>query len=242
MEREKYPTLTPAEYILDEEDLITNPETRAPIIFCVDCSFSMRQEQRLERVMEGIESFCKDLSKNETVCASVEVCIVSYGGEMARVERDFTHPDHISLPQLVTEGETPLADAVNTGLKNLDMRKRRYQDNGISCYRPWLILIGDGDETMSRRELNEAAGILKAESEAKHLNVLCVVVGEEKRVECASLMKLSPEGKVHYLRDLKFKDFFSWLSRSIEKTSLSMRGEELHYEPTATWGEILERT
>ena len=40
---------------------------------------------------------------------------------------------------------------------------------------------------------------------------------------------------------MKFREFFAWLSRSIEKTSQSMSGEEARYEPTATWGEVLER-
>ena len=55
-------------------------------------------------------------------------------------------------------------------------------------------------------------------------------------------MKLAPDGRVHYLRDLKFKEFFSWLSRSIEKTTMSMQGEEVYYEPTTQWGDILGRT
>ena len=242
MSQEKYPVKTPQQYILEDEDLINNAETRAPITVCVDCSFSMRQQHRLDRVMEGLDSFCRELTRNETACASVELCIVSYGGDMARVEQDFTPPDRVRLPKLVAEGETPLADAVKTALQNLEMRKRRYQDNGNTYYRPWLILMGDGDETMSAKELNEAAALLKAESDAKHLNVLCVTVGDEERVEYASLMKLAPDGRVHYLRDLKFKEFFSWLSRSIEKTTMSMQGEEVYYEPTTQWGDILGRT
>ena len=44
-------------------------------------SFTMRQQNRLERVMEGLDSFCRELTRNETACASVELCIVSYGGD-----------------------------------------------------------------------------------------------------------------------------------------------------------------
>lgn len=242
MANEKFPFKSPQEYMLEEEELSNNPEPRAPIVICVDCSFSMRQQHRLERVMEGLDTFCQELAKDEIACASAEVCIVSYGGDMARVERDFTAPDRICLPKLTAAGETPLADAVKTALENLEMRKRRYRDNGNSYYRPWLILLGDGDETMSPRELNEAAALLKEESDAKHLKVLCVTVGDERRIEYASLMKLTPDGRVHYLRDLKFKEFFTWLSRSVEKTSQSLNGEENYYEPTTTWGEILQRS
>ena len=59
-------------------------------------------------------------------------------------------------------------------------------------------------------------------------------------MECASLLKLAPDGRVQYLRDMKFREFFSWLSRSIEKTSQSLQGEEVYYEPTSTWGEVIQ--
>lgn len=243
-EQGKFPTKTPAEYRVEEDELISNPETRVPIIVCLDCSFSMRQQRRLERMMEGLEVFCREMAEDTIARDSVAVCIISYGGSMARVERDFTPPKRLlekGLPRLTANGETPLADAVMTAMENLKTILARYDDNGISHYRPWLILIGDGDESRSSKELDEAAALLKAESDAKHLNVLCITVGDENKMECASLMKLSPDGKVQYLRDLKFREFFSWLSRSIQKTSQSMSGEEVYYEPTVTWGEIVER-
>ena len=236
---EKFPLKTPEEYRLEEEDLVENPETRTPIIICVDCSYSMLQHRRLAKVMEGLKTFCHDMSKNPIARQSVELCIISYGGESARVEKDFTPPDRMVLPELTANGATPLADAVKTAMENLDMRKQRYEDNGVNNFRPWLILIGDGDETQSSKELDEAAALLKAESDAKHLNVLCVAVGDEERMEFASLMKLSPDNRVQYLRDMKFDEFFGWLSRSIEKTSQSMSGEEVFYEPIRTWGEEL---
>lgn len=244
MARMRFPDKTPEEYILEESDLVSNPETRTPVVICVDCSFSMWQQGRLERVLRGLDGFCRDMNQDSIARDSVELCIVSYGGTAARVERDFATPDRIleqKLPALRANGGTPLADAVQTALENLELRKQRYRDNGITWYRPWLILIGDGDESQSPRELAGAAALLKAESDAKHLSVLCITVGDEEKMECASLMRLSPDGRVQYLRDMKFHEFFAWLSRSIEKTSQSMSGEEVSYEPTSTWGEVLER-
>lgn len=240
--RSKFPVKTPQEYLLEEEELSSNSEPRVPIIVCVDCSFSMRQQHRLERVLEGLEDFCADMAADPIACQSVELCIVSFGGEQAVVERDFTSPDRMQLPKLTASGETPLADGVMTALAALEERKRRYGDNGNTYFRPWLILIGDGDESRSSASLDQAAEVLRSESEAKHLSVLCVTVGDADRMEYSSLMKLAPDGKVQYLRDLKFREFFSWLSRSIQKTSQSMSGEEVHFDPTTTWGEILERT
>lgn len=239
--RNKFPQKTPEEYLLEEEELSSNSETRVPIILCVDCSFSMLQQKRLENVLEGLQKFRREMAADLIACQSVELCLISFGGDQAIVERDFTPPDRLEIPHLTAAGGTPLADAVMTALENLEKRKVRYDDNGNSYYRPWLILVGDGDESGSSQALDQAAAVLKAESDAKHLSVLCVTVGDEDKIECSSLMKLAPDGKVQYLRDLKFGEFFSWLSRSIQKTSQSMSGEEVYFAPTTSWGEVLER-
>lgn len=140
--------------------------------------------------------------------------------------------------ELHADGETPLADAVFTAHTILQRRLERYNEVGVSHYRPWLVLIGDGDESQSMRDLDKAARLLKTESDEKHLSVLCVSVGDADKAEYTSLGKLSPDGQVQYLNDLRFMDFFGWLSRSIQKTSRSLSGEEVKYDPTAEWGEV----
>ena len=99
----KFPEPTPEEYLLREEELSTNAETRTPITVCVDCSFSMRRQQRLDRVMEGLRVFCKDMAADPIASQSVELCVISISGSMARVELDFTPPDRIRLPALIAD-------------------------------------------------------------------------------------------------------------------------------------------
>ncbi len=240
----KFDAVDKKQYLLDERALVENPETRVPIIVCVDCSYSMRQEGRLARVTEGLAQFCDDMAKDQIARDSVDLCIISYGGKSAEVARNFTSPAQLlseGLPELTADGETPLANAVSTAQEALARQLKRYSDNGISNYRPWLIIIGDGDESFDNEALRQAAAELKRESDAKHLNVLCVLVGNEANAPYASLMQLSPDSRVHYLRDLRFRAFFNWLSRSIQKTSQSLSGEEIQYEETETWADVIER-
>lgn len=240
-EKTRYPKQTAAEYRLDETELASNPERRAPIEICIDTSFSMRDQNRIEKVLEGLEKFCDDMKKNPIACYSVELSIISYGGDSARVEKDFTSPRKMVIPKLEAEGGTPLADAVNLALENLEQRKIRYNDNGVSFYRPWIIIIGDGDDDFSTKELKAAANKLLEEHTAKHINVLCVAIGKEENINSSnsSLRLLSPDNKVHYLKDMRFNDFFSWLSHSIERVSESLGHEEAELIPTDSWETIL---
>lgn len=229
------------QYLLDERMLAQNTENRTPIILCVDTSYSMKVGRRLEKVVDGLEQFCRDMAKDPVASLSAELCIIGFGNSRAELLMNFTPPALVRLPEFVAGDETPLSDAVRLALQTLEQRKLRYDLNGIIFYRPWIIIIGDGDDTGPRSELDRMADLLKQESDAKHLTVLCITVGDENKLAASSLMRLSPDGKVRYLRDLKFREFFAWLSRSIEKTSHSMGHEEVMYESKTTWGEVLER-
>lgn len=229
---------TPDEYIVEEEALAQNPNCRVPITVCLDCSYSMGREDRLKRAMEGLRRFCEDMQRDPFAQDSVELCIISYGGTEARVERDFALPGEVleNMPKLKADGETPLAEAVNGALDNLEARKRQYKKPGVGSYRPWLIIIGDGDEKGSAEELDRAAQRIREEFKNKRLNVYCVLVGDlvgDK--EDTSLRRLSPtEDNYIYLEDLKFEEFFVWMSRSIGQVSRAMSGEEDRYLPQGT--------
>ena len=79
----KYPVETPEESKISLTELANNPESRTPIIVCVDCSYSMLQNGRLYKMMEGLERFRRELENDPIAADSVELCIVSYGGTSA---------------------------------------------------------------------------------------------------------------------------------------------------------------
>lgn len=100
----KYPVETPEESKISLTELANNPESRTPIIVCVDCSYSMLQNGRLYKMMEGLERFRRELENDPIAADSVELCIVSYGGTSARVECDFESPDRLKIPELHAGG------------------------------------------------------------------------------------------------------------------------------------------
>ena len=229
------------EFMAREEDLINNPETRVPIILCVDRSYSMSVNLRLKKTADGIRNFCKDMEADPIARDAVELCIISYGGTKAVIEHDFSSPRNTlnHFPALIPEGETPLLDAVCLARETLQKRLDQYADSEINYFRPWIIFIGDGDQTHDSGNLDAEARWLSQESDKKALNVMCVVVGSQNSLQYNTLIALSPNHQVQYLQDLNFSDFFSWLSRSVQKNSQSLEGEELHYESTSSWAIVL---
>lgn len=246
-QKKKLPHRPANEYLLDEDLLSLNPEPRIPVILCLDCSFSMSDKKRLARALEGLQKFCEDINKKEISRDAVELCIISYGGDEAQVLQDFATVDRIlerGLPKPEAAGETPLADAVWTALDMLDERMERYKDNGITCYPPWLILMGDDENSDyekldydDRREMKTIREKLKERTDAKHLTVTSVTVGDVDKMKNSLLRQLSPEGRVYTLWNMDFHSFFTWMCQSIERTSDSLGGQEIDYEMNITeWG------
>ena len=234
----RFINVAPEDYIAEEIDMANNPATRVPVVLCIDCSYSMLQNNRIGKLREGIVQFVNDLKRDPIAVDSAEICVICYGGKNSSILCNFSTPDKIHIPEIAAAGSTPLTDALSLALDMLEIRKERYTDNGISFYRPWLLVIDDGDESYMDKSAKEMAKLLAEEKDSKHLNMMFITVGEN---DASLLLKLSPDGKVHYLKDLKFKAFFNWLSRSVQKTSQSMSGEEVYYEPQETWAEVIKR-
>ena len=71
----KYPVETPEESKISLTELANNPESRTPIIVCVDCSYSMLQNGRLYKMMEGLERFRRELENDPIAADSVELSL-----------------------------------------------------------------------------------------------------------------------------------------------------------------------
>jgi uncharacterized protein YegL len=72
----------------------------------------------------------------------VEVGIITFGP--VSVTLDFQTADVFTPPVLSTTGNTPIGQAIESGIELINSRKAVYRQNGISYYRPWVFLLTDG--------------------------------------------------------------------------------------------------
>ena len=197
---------------LKNEDLVSNASTRLPVCICVDASYSMRFEQRMQQANAGIRRFIKEISENNYAADSVELCIISFGGNEARVEQDFQLASKIVFQDIQPSGKTPLGAAVMTALDKIESRQKLYEDHGITRYKPWLIIIGDGAASDDIRRAVSRILLLQSE---RSIKVLCIGLGEEDN----NLAEFKLDGTVIQLENFALENFFSWLSKSMDKQS-----------------------
>lgn len=224
--------------LLRTEDLVNNPTARVPVCLCLDVSGSMEGEP-VNELNRGVQLFYDAIKEDEVAMYSAEICIVTFGGSRAVCLEDFGSLEMQPNPPLLkADGMTPMGEAVNMALDLLDRRKKEYKDKGVDYYQPWLVLMTDGSPNGDSKELTRAIQRTKELVVSKKLTVFPIGIGSVADMEVLS--QFSPERTPVRLQGVKFREFFSWLSKSVSKTSQSMPGEkiDLDLEGIKGWGTL----
>lgn len=197
----------------NHNDLVSNPSPRCPCMLVLDISGSMDGEP-INALNAGVQAFIESLKDDEMASFSVELGVISAGGNV-REELPFTTACNVqSFRSLSATGTTPLGGAVDLALRRLEERKAEYKRKGIAYYQPWLVIISDGSPTDSWQQ---AAQKSMALSQARRLVALPVGVDG---ADIGILGQFSHRG-AQTLNGLKFRELFTWLSASMARVSAS---------------------
>lgn len=209
-------------------DFAMNAEPRVPCLLLLDVSGSMNGAP-LTELNAGLQQFQDELAADSLAMKRVEVGIVTFGP--TEVNTHFTAAAAFSAPHLQARGDTPMGEAIRTGLDMIEQRKAEYRANGVPFYRPWVFLITDGGPT---DEWESAAKRVRDGEETKKFAFFSVgVQGANMEV----LQKISLREPLA-LQGLRFRELFKWLSTSMKSVSQSTPGTEVPLTSPAGWASV----
>ena len=195
-----------------------NPEPRCACLLLVDVSGSM-DGAPISALNQGLKILKEELLKDDLASLRVEVAVVAFNHEVKRVW-EFSTVDQFEPPTLTASGGTHTGAALQEALRMLQERKALYDSIPVPRYRPWLMLITDGEPAgESEAFLQQVAREVVDAQTSKRVAFFAI------GVEGANLQKLQmfcgPKRGPAMLSGLKFQELFQWLSVSMQQVSRS---------------------
>jgi uncharacterized protein YegL len=210
------------------DNFADNPEPRCPCVLLLDTSGSMGG-MPIMQLNEGVRTFKQELQQDPLATKRVEVAVVTFGP--VNIESDFHTVPNFHPRELETTGDTPMGEAILTGIDMITRRKKEYKESGIAYYKPWIILITDGAPTddwaaaaasVHTGEGNKSFAFFAIGVESANMEIL-------KQISVRSPLKL---------RGLMFCEFFIWLSASMKMVSAKNPGTTINLLPPSGWSEL----
>lgn len=197
-----------------------NYEQKCLCVLVLDVSGSMRGEPIAE-LNKGLQDFYNEIQNNETTSQRLEVCLITFN-QTVQILQQPALVENFTMPILTASGSTAMVDAVNAAIEIVADRKQWYRDQGLNYYRPWIILMTDGEPDEGQDVYGIGPRIKKDTEEKRYVFLPIGIEGANK--ETLEALQGMPPLK---LKGLKFMEFFKWLSASIGTIVNHTEGEKV---------------
>ena len=203
-----------------------NYEQKCLCVLVLDVSGSMRGEP-IKELNNGLQDFYNEIMADETTSQRLEVSIMTFNQDVQTLQEPALI-ENVTIPTLTAYGSTAMVDAVNEAIDKVEARKNWYKETGQKYYRPWIILMTDG-EPDDGQDVDGLAARIKNDVEAKHYVFMSVGI---EGANMQTLQTLQGGGMAPAkLKGLKFKQFFQWLSASMGTIVNHAEGEKVDLTP-----------
>jgi uncharacterized protein YegL len=217
-----------------------NPDPRVACVVLADVSGSM-QGQPIAALERGYAAFTSYLNTETLASKRVEVAVVTFGS-VATVLVPMQEARMLQPARFTASGRTNMAAGIHLALDIIEDRKDAYKAAGLQYYRPWILILTDGEP--SPEGFEEAVARLNAAEMARGVTIFAVGAGPQ--VNYQQLSRLSYQRSPAPLDGLKYEELFEWLSASLSNVSnstefarsdegLGSMGHQVSLPPVSGW-------
>ena len=215
---------------------VNNPAPRCPVILLLDTSGSMYGAP-INELNLGLKQFIRETAEDEAAGRSVELEVITFDNR-ANVAMPFTPIGDVERDPapLTAEGCTSMGAGLALATQHLYDRRQLYRQNGVSCYRPWVILMTDGGP-------NDAweveADKMRRLGEAGKIQYIGIEIGDSADHNTMCRILPAQPGPIK-LKGLRFKQFFRWLTDSLKSVSTSAVSDQdnVQFGGIDDWGDL----
>jgi uncharacterized protein YegL len=196
-----------------QAEAVQNYAQKCCVALVLDTSTSM-EGTRIDQLNAGIQAFIQEIQDDPAnLGQKLEIGVITFDSTVERICEPKL-AEFIDLDPLSAQGSTCMVDGVREGINMVRQRKDWYRSTGQKYYRPWVIMITDGEpDPAQMAELPALAAEIEAGMKNKDFCFMAIgVEGADAGVlQTISNSEIPPR----MLAGLKFAAFFRWLSSTI---------------------------
>ena len=204
-----------------------NYQQKCLCVLLLDVSGSMAKDNKLGLLNRAVENLYQDIvyARNGIAPSTKDqlfVEVISFDQSPHRLQPYMLLSKATTPPILKTRcSTTDTVRAIDFAIDEIESHKKMLLSTGQKYYRPWLVLVTDGNPTSSEEQIERIAKKIRFSIAKKHFFMTAVGVG--KSVNIQMLNKLSG-GNGTMLEGFSFAKFFDWLAQSTDKVFKSDDG------------------
>ncbi|MBQ2790253.1 MAG: VWA domain-containing protein [Thermoguttaceae bacterium] len=180
---------------------------RLPVYLLIDNSGSMRTDEKIEAVNEGLQMFVDSLAMDPHLLQTAYVSVISFNTE-ARQEIPLTDVYDFATPELRAGGKTALGGALRLVKECAEREVRKGTPDQKGDWRPIVFLMTDGAPT------DDFEAGLAEFKQYKWGKVIACAVGSD--ADPRVLTKITPTVvQLAFADSSTLHSFFSWASSSL---------------------------
>ena len=210
-----------------------NFEQKCLCVVVADISGSMAG-QPINELNRGLRDFQAEIMQDYIASQRLEVSVVTFGSEITLMQEPAL-VNNCRMPTLHAEGSTRLVDGVRQAMRMVEERKNWYKNTGQNYYRPFIVLITDG-EPDGDQDMKSLSTEVRSAVESKKFTFWSLGV---QGYTHSKLAQICPANTPPIPLDgYKFSEFFKWLSNSISVVAKSKEGDILALPSPSGWTQI----
>ena len=224
----------------NKEEFRKNTDKRCALVLVLDKSNSMSGEPA-RLLNEAVAKFKSNLMADIDVARRIDVAVVQFNHRVWL--HTFRNTEVWQPPVIQPEGGTCLSAALNISVDLVTQRSDEYRMNGISYYRPWIVLLADRYPEQDQEDDLTATGVrVRQAHDQKKFNLFAITCGDANETTISLLReKITPPGRPpKKTTKTNFSELFQWLSRSLTTMTRNTTSDRISLADTSGW-EIVEK-
>ena len=196
--------------------IINASESHMALVLVLDISYSM-DGAPIDQLNAGLNRFKAEVCQDKQTRDILDVAVIQFN-DACSVVQDFVPIEYMEHIQLEADGGTKFTAPIREALKMVDERSRFYRRSGTEPYKPWIILVTDGEPLDNIDAV--AQEVQAAQNEGK-VRFIALGVGN---YNSAPLKKITDV--VFRMEGTDFSSFFNWVGKSMRSVSTTAPGEK----------------